>query len=61
MIKNLELASDEEITNMAVLYMWKQMKIKLSYNKIDIDDVDYNEVESLIAHKNVGKLISMEA
>ena len=37
------------------------MKIKLSYNKTSTEEVDYNEVESLIAHKNVGKLIAMEA
>lgn len=37
------------------------MKIKLSYNKIENEEADYNEVESLIAHKNVGKLIAMEA
>lgn len=46
---------------MAVLYMRKQMKIKMLYNKVDNIEPDYNEIESLIAHKNVGKLIAMEA
>ena len=46
---------------MAVLYMRKQMKIKMLYNKVDNAEPDYNEIESLIAHKNVGKLIAMEA